>query len=458
MAQTFPTTAPLAPRIMTTCRALACASAWWLAASPVAAQVISLAEAYDRMFEREAQYQILELEQDVADELVRQAFGQRLPRVGLSISYIYTQQDIISQDNETFEEGSSAYPTSSVTFTVTQPIYDAVRWRGLPVAEAEKSLIGARAEVARNELSTLLVGAFLDIARAQIALDQAQVMITARNQLERDIAAQVDAGRAEADILLRAQGDLFEGRAVQAEREFDLSTALFELYRFTGPDVQGVSYAGGAVGIPNFDSLVATFSPERLAEMSPAIQVARAELDVAERQLLATRASFRPTANLTLELEYEQTEGSLFGGGSEVTSAEIGVGVDWNIYEGGVRGSRVREAAARVEIARLRLAQVIDLSERRYAALTVGLDRSLESVGAIGGEQAAAERRLAAANEQETAGRIGPAAALEAALRRDTLQLQSQIARLRAVQLQAELLALFGALDMEKLSQDFRGT
>jgi outer membrane protein TolC len=192
--------------------------------------------------------------------------------------------------------------------------------------------------------------------------------------------------------------------------------------------------------------------------MSPAIQVARAELDVTERQARVARAAYQPTANLALEFEYEQTEGSLFGGGSTVQSTELGLNVDWSIYEGGVRRSRVREADARVEIANLRLQQITELTERRYDALTAALERSLGSVNAIGAEQAAAGRRLEAAIEQEGAGRIGPQAALEARLRRDSLALQGQIARLRVVQLQAELLALFGALDVDALSQEFRGT
>ena len=80
------------------------------------------------------------------------------------------------------------------------------------------------------------------------------------------------------------------------------------------------------------------------------------------------------------------------------------------------------------------------------------------SVNAISAEQGAAGRRLAAAIEQEDAGRIGPEASIEARLRRDTLALQGQIARLRVVQIQADILALFGALDVQTLSDDFRGT
>jgi outer membrane protein TolC len=439
-------------------RGLFAALAFGLGTIGAQAQTVTLADAFDLMLDREVQYEILDIEQNIAAELVRQARGERLPRVGLAIRYIQTQQDIVNQDNTTFQQGSSQYPTTRITFSVRQPLYDPVRWRALPQARAEEELVEAQAAVARNELTTLLIGSYLDVARAQIGLEQARIMIRARSQLESDLALQVDAGIIEADTLLRAQGDVFEARAMQSERELDLTTALFDLYRFTGPDVTGVSYAGASVGIPNYNELVSTFSLESLLNMSPAIQVARAELDVTERQARVARAAYQPTANLALEFEYEQTEGSLFGGGSTVQSTELGLNVDWSIYEGGVRRSRVREADARVEIANLRLQQITELTERRYDALTAALERSLGSVNAIGAEQAAAGRRLEAAIEQEGAGRIGPQAALEARLRRDSLALQGQIARLRVVQLQAELLALFGALDVDALSQEFRGT
>lgn len=422
------------------------------------AQTITLTEAYSRMFEREIQLEILGIEDQIAAELVRQARGQRLPRVGLSIQYIQTQQDIVSQDNTTFEEGSSVYPTTRVTFSVRQPVYDRVRWRALPLAQAEAELVAARAEVARNDLSKMLISSYLEVARNQIALEQARITIRARTQLERDLELQVDAGRVQADALLRVQGDVFEARAMEAESALDLTNALFDLYRFTGPDVTGVSYAAGSVGIPNFNALMSTFNAGALPSLSPAIQVAQAELDVALRQVDATRATFQPTVDLSLEYGYEETEGSLFGGGSTVQSGELGLNADWMIYEGGVRKSRVREAEARVEIATLRLQQTTELAERRYEALTAALERSLQAVNAIGSEQGAAQRRLNAATEQQSAGRIGPEAALEARLRRDTLGLQGQIARLRVVQLQAELLSLFGALDIDALSRDFSGT
>ncbi len=420
------------------------------------AQTVTLAEAAERMQVTELQYEILDLEEAVAAEVTRQALGERLPRVRLSVSYIQTQQNIVSQDNQTFQEGQSTYPTINVTLAATQPVWDPVRFRALPLARAEQELVSLQAEEARIELTNLLLAAFLNVARAQLEVDQAQLLVRARTQLSRDLGVLVSAGRADADRQLRAEGDVFAARADLADAEAALTEALFELRRFAGPEVEGVDYRFG-VGVADLRAFLAEFTPERLEELNPAIQVARAELAVAESRLRRVRGSYQPTANLTLEVENERTEGSLFGGGSEVQSAELGLQVDWAVYEGGVRRSQVREAQRRVEIAELRLQQSQDLAERRYQALVGALERSLEMVGANAQDRRVAAERAVVAQRQVEMGRGALEQVLEAQLRRDTLTLRGEAMRLRAVALQAELYALFGALDIETLSQDFAG-
>jgi outer membrane protein TolC len=261
----------------------------------------------------------------------------------------------------------------------------------------------------------------------------------------------------DADAELRAESDVFAARARLSEAELDLADALFELQRFTGAGVEGVEFGPG-VGVADLAQFRETFTPARLAELNPRIQVARAELDVAERTLAQVRGTFQPTANLTLEYSDEQTEGSLFGGGSNVQTGEIGVELAWSIYEGGVRRSRVREAERRVEIAELRLRQQQDRAERRYTSLISALERSLEAAAAAAQDARVAAERYDAALAQQDAGRIGFERVFETQLRRDTARLQARLARLRAVRLQADLYALFGALDVGALSEDFANT
>ncbi len=420
------------------------------------AQDVTLAEAAALMQGNELQYEILDLEEAVASEVTVQARGERRPRVRLTFSYIQTQQNIVNQDNTAFQEGTSQYPTMNVTLAATQPVYDPVRFRALPLALAEEELIALQADEARIELANLLVSAFLNVARAELRIGQARAVLGARTQLERDLGLLVSAGRADADRQLRAQGDIFASRADLADAELNLAEALFELHRFTGTEVEGVNFRSG-VGVANLRTFQQEFSVDRLDKLNPGIQIARAQLDVAEARLHRIRGAFNPTAQFTLEFEDERTEGSLFGGGSNVQSTELALELNWSVYEGGVRRSQVREAEHQVEIARLRVEQAQELAQRRYQALIRALEQALAVANANAQDRRVAAERAQNVQEQLDAGVGTLEQLLEAELRRDTLALRSQSARLRALGYQAELYALFGALDIETLSQDFSG-
>lgn len=436
--------------------AVATVAAAHFVAAPANAQsqVVTLSEASTFMRANERQFDILDLEADVAAEAVRQAFGQRLPRASLSLQYVYTQQEIVNQDNTTFQAGASVYPTTRVTLRVEQPIYDAVKFRGLPLARAEQTVVEAQAEVARMELSRLLVDSFLGVARAQFEVQQARAVLNARTQLSRNIALLVESGRGDNEQKLRADGDVFSARADLSSAELGMTEALFELHRFTGPQVEAVRYGAG-VGVAEIRSFLSTFTPERLAQTNPQVQVASAQVALAERQLAVVRAAYQPTARITLDAEYEETDGSLFGGGSTVQSADLGLELSYSIYEGGVRSSKVREAEHNAEIAALRLEQAKDLTQRRYVALVDALQRSLEIAAAISSDQRVAGQRVTAAQERLDAGTGTLEDVLDAQLRRDSMALRARIARVRAVQLQSELYVLFGALDLDTLSRDF---
>jgi len=159
------------------------------------AQTITLSEAYQRMLSSDLEFEILDLEDEVAAELVRQAKGERYPRVNLSVNYVKTRQEIKRSDNTTFSSGISTFPTTTVSFSVIQPIFDLPRWRSMSVAQAEAELVKARAEVVRNRMAARMSAAFAGVARAQLRVERAQALVRARSQLENALGLQVDAGR-----------------------------------------------------------------------------------------------------------------------------------------------------------------------------------------------------------------------------------------------------------------------
>ncbi len=427
-----------------------------LAQEQVGTVQVTLADAIMMAETSDVTREIVGLEGLIAAEGVKQAKGQRRPRVSLKMEYVQTQQSIISQDNETFQEGKSTYPVATVTLTVTQPIYDAERFRELPLARAQEALAAAKAEAQLGDVNRQLVAAFIGVAQAQNRVRQAKLIEAVRKEFAADVAEMVESGRADLDQQMRAESDVFAAETDVAEAEAGLAEALFSLQRFTGVEVGGVR-GDGAFALTDARSLAGTFSLEALDAMNPDIQIAIAELAVAERQLKQIKGRFQPTAEMKLQGEYTESKGSLFGGGSTVGSVDLGLELNWSIYEGGVRRSQMRVAQHQVEIAKRRIEQARDAARGRYVALMEALEKARVMVGTAGREQRISTERVLAAEESLAAGAGSREAVLEAGLRRDIARIAGSTARMRAAQIQAEIYALFGALDTDALSRDFAG-
>lgn len=425
------------------------------AATPAKAQV-TLAEAAQMMALTAPDFRIIDLDLLNASERVKQAKGQRRPQVSLETDYTYTNQNIISQDNSTFEKGQSTYPVAKFTLSLVQPIYDAVKFRALPAAQAEEAVAKAQAISDRIDLNRQLVGAFVKVATAQNRVTQAKAVLAARTEFSKDIDELVAQGRAEADRQWQAQGDILSAQSAVAEAEADVGDALFDLRRLIGVGVAGVRVTGG-FALASRRSLGQTFSPDSLETMNPQIQIAKGQLDLAQRQVRLAKGRFLPTANLVLENKYNKSEGSLFGGGSEVASTDIGLQFTWSIYEGGVRKSQVRVANNEVQAAELRLTQARDQATARLAALNEALDGAQKILSSAAEQQRIASSRYDAVQTQLAAGKGSRQNLLEAGLRRDLAAIDGQSARLRVMQIQAEIFALFGALDTDALSRNLSG-
>lgn len=426
-----------------------------VAVTPVVlAQQVTLLEAAELMRGRDFEYRIIELEADIAAERIAQADVLRYPRVSVSFDYTQTRQEIISQDNEVFEAGTSEFPTLTLALTATQPIYDRVGWRARPLAEAEAAVTLAQSEVTLNELKYSLSRTYLAVAREQSALRRAEILLKARADFVGMVQRQVDAGRSDNDTLLRAQTDMYAAEAELTNTRTRLSDALYELYRFTGSDVDAVVARG--VSPFNLNSFLDELSIEKLLELSPVLEVARAELAVAWANLDRARAAFHPTAYANLDFGQENTQGSLFGGGSEVRTLEFGVTLSQSIF-GGARGSLEREADRRIELARVRKDQLSDILSRRYQAITAALVQADARRQSIENQVVLTERTLRSAERLRSAGRVGMEFVMEQELRLALVRADADLNNIRTLELQLEVLSMFGALNIDDLSKHLEG-
>lgn len=435
---------------------LALAAAFLIPLSAQAEQ-ITLRTAYDRMMSNEIEFQILMLEAGVAEEYVQQARAALRPRVTLNLEANHVGQDITSSDNTSYARGSSDYWTGNVALNVIQPLYDAARFRQVSVAKAQQELNTIKAERARNDLILEMTERFLDVGAAQFMLKRSDQLIAARQQYARLLDEQSQAGRVDMSASLRAEGELLSALADRTSADMDLNQALFEFSRFAGGNVTGVSLADNRLGLANSKSLRSTLKASRLAELNPAIQIARAELAVAQRQKEAVKGGRLPVVNLQAGLEYDYTEGSLFGGGSTVRSDQIGIAMNVPIYQGGSQESREREEALRLRIAEQRLELANRVAKSQYDSLVTAEGRISGRVAALIKQRSAALEAVSVARSEQDAGRVGADVALERSLSANLLETEIQAARLQQLRVQLRLYALFGALDVNSLSKQLNG-
>ncbi len=426
-------------------------------ASSSHAETISLKEGYDRMLSSELELQGLGIEASIADEIVRQAKGQRYPRVTLNLKVTNVRQVVISSDNTTFQKADSVFPKGSATLTITQPLFDQARWRAMGLAEAKKAVSAAEAEVTRNTVTRQYVASFLNVATAQLQVQSARALVEARNQLKGALELQIESGRGNPLDLTSVEGDVFAAQSGLAEAEQRFSEAIFDLQRFVGPEVDAVQASSGSLAAVNAGNFDSTFSEDKLMSASLDVQLARAQVAVAEKEVLLANAALKPVVNLSLMASEEKTQGSLFGGGSDIATGEASLQMEWQVYEGGIRKSKLREQQKRVELAQLGVKQAEDLARRKLGALKEAIKRSKDREGNISAQAERAAQSASDTKTQEEAGKLGAEKTMEAELRARVLTLEQQMARLRTLQLESELLGLFGALDTSNLSSRLAG-
>jgi outer membrane protein len=106
---------------------------------------------------------------------------------------------------------------------------------------------------------------------------------------------------------------------------------------------------------------------------SPQVLAREQSLEVAQYEVRRQAAGRYPSLNLVTRLDNRDTEGSLFGGGSEVETADVAIQLRVPIYSGGSSGSNVRQAALRVEesVEHVKLERLVVARQARSAYLGV---------------------------------------------------------------------------------------
>jgi outer membrane protein len=310
----------------------------------------------------DAQYASARATLDAGREKLPQGRSALLPTIGLAADVKWNDAD--SQARATGVTTSNRYNSNGWSITLTQPLFRSQNW----IAYSQSELTVAQAEaqfgLAKMELIVRAAQVYFDVLLAQDARATAQAQKLAIAEQLESAKRNFEVGTATITDTHEAQARFDLASAQEIATQNELLVKQQALRAVIGKEPEGLKMLkpGVEMSRPQPDDI------SKWAEMaetaSSSVQIYRAGLEIAQREVERQRAGHLPTLDL-VATRGKSTIGSGYStGGSDSNSTTVGVQLALPIFSGGITVSKEREAVA------LREKASADLENaRRTAAL-----------------------------------------------------------------------------------------
>lgn len=283
--------------------------------------------------------------------------------------------NVLNNDTQSSVFGDKNYTSKRVGVTVIQPIYRKQNWEQYEQAKQQVSVAEAQLASAAQDLILRTAQAYFDVLQSQdninfVRAQKAAIgeqLAQAKRSFEVGTATITDSNEAQ------ARSDLANAQEIAALN--DLQIKQRALQRIIGKLPPKLAVLGDKLQLAppnpaNMDEWIA-----RAEQGSPALKAQRAGYEIARREVERNRAGHYPT--LDAVASYSDNRNQNFGAFQvNAKSAVIGVELNLPLYQGGLVGSRVREAVANQDKARADLEDArrqVDLNtSQAYLGVTSG--------------------------------------------------------------------------------------
>jgi len=362
-----------------------------------AAGEFDLLEVYQLSLRQDPRLQAAIYQYEAARESVPQSKAALFPDLSFNYEYLKTRQDIRSSDNEVFGSGATRFATNSYGLVLTQPIFRFGDWQALKqsharVAQAVAELSAAKQDhilrVSQLYLSVLAAQDDLNYATAEKSAIERQLQLAVRRR-QSGLATRTDEYDASARFALAVS------REIEAENRLD--DAQQALLESTGQRIVDLSPLGESIPLLLPNPADVEHWVDESMQQNLAIEGRRQAVAISSREIGRQKGGYYPSIDLVARLDNRDTGGSLFGGGSEVETADVAVQFNMPLFKGGSTNSRVRQATLEhlQALEELRLEEFIVMRESRSAYLGVisGVNRVDALAESVTAQESALEAR-----------------------------------------------------------------
>ncbi len=334
---------------------------------------------------------------EASKEKLPQGRALFLPNVNVTAGANYNSADykyFNFQITPSTPSGNVTWPGWNAGVNLTQPllhlqnnaVYDQAE---ILVAQAQSQLAQAG-----QDLMIRVAQAYFDVLLAEYELEtvKAQKVATAEQLAQAKRNFQVGTATITDTYDAQARYDLVVAQEITATNDIEVRRAALQqiIGRVPGPLAKPQGQGQITLSAPEPNNMEAWVQ----AAYSNSLQVAiaKANMDIAVKEVDRNRAANYPTIDAVASAIYNTQNASQLGVGQTLTQAQVGVVLNYPLYQGGAITSRVREAIANkskseqdYENARRTVAQTVRQS---FLAVNTGL----AEIGAL--RQAVASNQL----------------------------------------------------------------
>jgi outer membrane protein len=374
-------------------------------------------------------YAASKAEFDAAAEVVPQAKAGILPIAAFDYQRSTIQQNVTHASNAGFPTGASNYPNSSMTLTITQPLYKPqsrikMDQAAIALDQAKLNMVAAEQDlilrVATAYLNMLASSDGLELAQAEREATQKQQEL-AKARLESGLGTIVQLHDTDARLALT------QAKEIEAlTRLDDAKVGIKEIVGEAATAVKGfkADFEVTAPFPPTFEPWV-----DAAMEQNLALQSRKMAVEIASLEITRQRAGHKPTLNLVGSFSRQDSGGSLYGNGQKSDTADIGLRLNIPLTDGGMTSSLTRESVARNEKAIQEREQELRRTERLARSAFSSVQASSQTLGALRKAVVAQESALQSRLEGFNSGLYNVVAVMDAyrlyhASQRDYLQVR----------------------------------
>ena len=357
-----------------------------------ASQAQSLQDIYDMARSYDAAYQSAKAQYDANLAKADQGKAALLPTVGFSAGATRSGRmqvpHVFADPVAKTTESNYSYTTQTAGVNATQPLYRPANLATYRQSQKGLELAEAALSQADQDLIVRVSQAYFDVLSSQdsLAFVQAQKaavaeqLASAKRNFEVGTATITDTREAQARF------DLVTAQEIAADNDLRVKKVALELLVGKSGLVPQPLKAGASLPAVDGQGVDAWIGQSEQAH--PAIQLARANLDVAKLETEKATAGHKPTVDLTLGYNAQKningtsvsaipTSTTYPNGTNQINVASLGVAVNLPLFAGLATQNRIKETTALEEKARMDLEgaqrQVAQATRTAYLGLQSGL-------------------------------------------------------------------------------------